>query len=131
MLLGCPRQRLTGAVSFIHHNSVSEFEDSLLIPCSSSPPPGNMQQKKSTIPLPDVPTANPYGLNKNNIEPLPPHRAAATPRFERYAANARPAGEGLMNAASSRDSASIRVLSPRMEPPATGELGSTANTARR
>ena len=42
-----------------------------------------------------------------------------------------PAGEGRMKAAPSRESASMRVLSPRIEPPERLELGSTASTATR
>ena len=37
--------------------------------------------------------------------------------------------EGLIKAFSARDSSGIRVLSPRILPPAIGELGSTARTA--
>jgi hypothetical protein len=42
-----------------------------------------------------------------------------------------PVGEGRMNAAGLRDSSSIRVLSPRIEPPERGLDGSTASTATR
>ncbi len=38
-------------------------------------------------------------------------------------------GEGRMKACGSRESRSIRVLSPRIEPPERAEEGSTASTA--
>ena len=40
-------------------------------------------------------------------------------------------GEGRMNASSRWASRSMRVLSPRIEPPVTGLDGSTASTATR
>src|SRR3546814_17367705 len=40
-----------------------------------------------------------------------------------------PVGEGRMKAWAWRDSSSMRVLSPRIEPPLTLEEGSTASTA--
>ena len=42
-----------------------------------------------------------------------------------------PDGEGRMKAFGSRDSRSIRVLSPRIEPPESALVGSTASTATR
>ena len=42
-----------------------------------------------------------------------------------------PAGEGRMKASGVRANCSIRVLSPRMEPPVTRLVGSTASTATR
>ena len=43
----------------------------------------------------------------------------------------RPAGDGRTNAAGSTASRSIRVLSPRIEPPVRELVGSTARTATR
>ena len=42
-----------------------------------------------------------------------------------------PAGDGRTNASGLWDNASMRVLSPRMEPPERGLEGSTASTATR
>ena len=42
-----------------------------------------------------------------------------------------PEGDGRMKAFGCRDSRSMRVLSPRIEPPETSEDGSTASTATR
>ena len=102
-----------------------------LIPCNSSPAPAIISsRKKSTIertvvslwPTPTVSTritSKPAASQTRMVSRL---LRATPPRVP-------PEGEGRMKARRSRDSNSIRVLSPRMLPRVTVLLGSTASTA--
>ncbi len=104
-----------------------------LMPCSSSPAPASINNKKKSdierTAVSDCPTPT---VSINTLrKPAASHnrivsrvRRATPPRCP-------PDGEGRMNACGSADKCSIRVLSPRMLPPEIGLDGSTVRTARR
>jgi hypothetical protein len=104
-----------------------------LIPCRSSPAPVMVtSMKKSTMertvtslwPTPTVSTSNtsnPAASQRSMVSLLLRATPPSTP----------PEGEGRMKALAWRESDSMRVLSPRMLPPVTLLLGSTARTATR
>ena len=102
-----------------------------LMPCRSSPPPGssstmNMSTMSATAvsdwPTPTVSTSTVSKPAASTSSMASRVRRATPPRVV-------PAGDGRMNAASRRDSSSMRVLSPRIEPPPRLDDGSTASTA--
>ena len=76
----------------------------------------------SDCPTPTVSTITTSNPAASTIRIASGVRRATPPR-------AVPEGVGRMNAPGSRASRSIRVLSPRIEPPPTVEEGSTASTA--
>ena len=102
-------------------------------PCNSSPPAGasnstNRSAISATIvsdcPTPTVSisiTSNPAASQRAVASRV---RRATPPKWDWL-------GEGLINALGSRESKSIRVLSPRIEPPERADEGSTASTATR
>ena len=104
-----------------------------LIPWSSSPAPGAaIRQKQSTMSATatsDCPT--PTVSTTMTSKPAASHSSAAsrvrraTPPIEP------PEGDGRMKACGSRASRSMRVLSPRIDPPLRRLDGSTASTATR
>ena len=102
-----------------------------LMPCRSSPPAGssstmNMSTMSDTAvsdwPTPTVSTitvSKPAASTSSMVSRV---RRATPPRVA-------PAGEGRMKAPCRRDSSSMRVLSPRIEPPPRLDEGSMASTA--
>ena len=102
-----------------------------LMPCRSSPPAGssstmNMSTMSETAvsdwPTPTVSTitvSKPAASTSSMVSRV---RRATPPKVA-------PAGEGRMKAPCRRDSSSMRVLSPRIEPPPRLDEGSMASTA--
>src|SRR3954447_13140943 len=102
-----------------------------LMPCSSSPAPGAMRRTNvsttasttvSDWPTPTVSTSTVSKPAASQTRSASRVRRATPP-------SAPPEGEGRTNASGWRDSSSMRVLSPRMDPPERGLDGSTARTA--
>src|SRR5262245_43604346 len=102
-----------------------------LMPCRSSPPAGNsstmnMSTMSATAvsdwPTPTVSTISVSKPAASASSMASRVRRATPPKVA-------PAGEGRMKAAWRRDSSSIRVLSPRIEPPPRLDEGSMASTA--
>ena len=102
-----------------------------LIPCSSSPVPANcISRKKSTIECTAVSLCpTPTVSTKIVSKPAASHRMMVS-RVLRATPPRDPAvGLGRMKAFFSLESCSIRVLSPRIDPPERSLLGSMARTA--
>ena len=100
-------------------------------PCSSSPAPGaSSSTNTSTIPATatsDWPT--PTVSTSTTSKPAASHTSIAS-RVRRATPPSVPLdGDGRMNARGVRDSCSMRVLSPRIDPPPRVLDGSTASTA--
>ena len=102
-----------------------------LIPWSSSPAAGEISSTNMSVmaataasdcPTPTVSTMTTSNPAASTIRIVSRVRRATPPRDV-------PDGDGRMNARESAASRSIRVLSPRIEPPLTAEDGSTASTA--
>ena len=100
-------------------------------PCSSSPAPGaSSSVNTSTMPATatsDCPT--PTVSTSTTSKPAASHTNNASRVRRATPPSVPPEGDGRMNAEAWRDSCSIRVLSPRIEPPLRVLDGSTASTA--
>ena len=104
-----------------------------LMPCKSSPPPGASNKTNRSVicetavsdcPTPTVSisvTSNP-AASQSNIDSRV--RRVTPPSVV-------PAGDGRINAWGLTLNKGMRVLSPRIEPPLSAEVGSTASTATR
>jgi hypothetical protein len=104
-----------------------------LTPCNSSPPAGARSRTKrshicATI-VSDWPT--PTVSISTTSKPAASQSVTASRVRRATPPSCEDEGEGRMNAPFSRLSRSIRVLSPRIEPPDRAEEGSTASTATR
>ena len=104
-----------------------------LIPCSSSPVPANwMRRKKSTIECTAVSLCPTPTVSTKIVSKPAASQSTIVSRVLRATPPSDPAeGLGRMKAFFSRESCSIRVLSPRILPPERSLLGSIARTARR
>ena len=102
-----------------------------LMPCSSSPVPASwINRKKSTIEWTAVSLCpTPTVSTKIVSKPAASHKTMVSRVFRATPPNEPADGEGRMKAFFSRESASIRVLSPRMLPFERSLLGSIARTA--
>ena len=104
-----------------------------LTPCNSSPPPGAIKRTNrsdiSATMVSDWPT--PTVSISTTSKPAASHSATASRVRRVTPPSSVRLGEGRMNAFGSRASRSIRVLSPRIEPPVRADDGSTARTATR
>ena len=102
-----------------------------LTPCNSSPPAGASSSRKmshiSATMVSDWPT--PTVSTRITSNPAASHRAMASRVRRATPPSVVCEGDGRIKALGSRESRSIRVLSPRIEPPERAELGSTASTA--
>ena len=93
-------------------------------PCGSSPPPGEQQEEQVDHPgHSDLGLADSHRLDEHDVEAR--RFAHEHPRRVRRATPPRvpPDGDGRICAAGSRDSFSMRVLSPRIEPPLRASTG--------
>ena len=102
-------------------------------PCSSSPPPGAISSTKMSVISATIVSACPTPTVSTSTTSAP---QASTRRIASRVRRPTPPsaawlGLGRMNASGARASLSIRVLSPRIEPPERVEDGSTASTASR
>ena len=102
-----------------------------LTPCSSSPPPGAISSTKMSVisativsdwPTPTVSTSTTSAPQASTSRIASRERRATPP-------SAAWLGLGRMKAPGARASRSMRVLSPRIDPPVRTEDGSTASTA--
>ncbi len=104
-----------------------------LSPWSSSPPPGaTSTRNRSTIAATltsDCPT--PTVSTSTTSKPAASHNSMASRVRRATPPRVPPVGEGRTNARGDRLSCSMRVLSPRIDPPLRVLDGSTANTATR
>src|SRR5262245_47622633 len=104
-----------------------------LSPCSSSPPPGaTSTRKRSTIAATltsDWPT--PTVSTSTTSKPAASHSSSTSRVLRATPPSVPPVGDGRTNASGERVSSSMRVLSPRIEPPLRVLDGSTASTATR
>ncbi|PWC75614.1 hypothetical protein TSH64_12310 [Azospirillum sp. TSH64] len=102
-----------------------------LMPCSSSPPAGSSSSMNrstmSATAVSDWPT--PTVSTTITSKPAASQTSIASRVRRATPPSVAPAGEGRMKAAGSRDRSTIRVLSPKIEPPVRCDDGSTASTA--
>jgi hypothetical protein len=119
------------AIGLVDHDQVGASMMPRLTPCNSSPPAGRHQQHEDVRHLRHhgFGLAHAHGLDQHHVEArrlAQRHRLARAPGD---AAQMRLAGRGADEGVRARASRSIRVLSPRIEPPVRAEDGSTASTA--
>ena len=104
-----------------------------LIPCRSSPPPGDNSSTNRSVMSATATSAwpTPTVSTSTRSKPAASHSAILSRVRLATPPSVVPAGDGRTNARGCRASSVMRVLSPRIEPPLSEELGSTASTARR
>ena len=135
-LVICARARVAAASSMsallmttMSASSITPF----LMACRSSPALGScISTKTSVMPATAVslwPTPTVSTITTSC--PAASHTRSASRVFSATPPSVPDAGLGRMNAPSLTESCSMRVLSPRMEPPLTLDDGSTASTATR